>query len=231
MVTSYRQRPALQYLLMQTSTTLSTRCQMIGAALPRQSTLLSTEDPWYKYQPLDLSDGSIRLIKVNHRYDSRGRPEHTFNLVHSNVSHVPYIALSYTWGLQQAGVSIVLNRKVLVVRRNVASFLRAVTTKFRNHFVNGTYIWIDAICIDQESTEERNHQVRQMGRIYSSAQSVAIWLECGELISQHEEQVREFWLRVTSPDFTRSDVGQMTTRSLSQSVVSLFVASFACLEV
>ncbi|KAJ4313527.1 protein phosphatase regulator [Neodidymelliopsis sp. IMI 364377] len=42
----------------------------------------------------------------------------------------------------------------------------------------GTY-WIDAICINQASFEERNHQVKLMRQVYSNAQSVSIWLgEC-----------------------------------------------------
>jgi hypothetical protein len=37
-------------------------------------------------------------------------------------------------------------------------------------------LWIDVICIDQISNVEKNHQVALMGRIYSLAQSVIVWL-------------------------------------------------------
>lgn len=37
-------------------------------------------------------------------------------------------------------------------------------------------IWIDAICIEQANTQERSHQVRMMGDIYSNAETVLIWL-------------------------------------------------------
>ncbi|KAF8853878.1 HET-domain-containing protein, partial [Acephala macrosclerotiorum] len=37
-------------------------------------------------------------------------------------------------------------------------------------------LWIDAICINQESDVERNHQVAQMGRIYSTTETVVVWL-------------------------------------------------------
>lgn len=37
-------------------------------------------------------------------------------------------------------------------------------------------LWIDALCIDQENEEERNHQVRQMGMIYQHATRVVAWL-------------------------------------------------------
>ncbi|KAK4890937.1 hypothetical protein LTR27_010385 [Elasticomyces elasticus] len=36
--------------------------------------------------------------------------------------------------------------------------------------------WIDAICIDQANTKERNNQVQQMRKIFSYARFVLIWL-------------------------------------------------------
>ena len=36
-------------------------------------------------------------------------------------------------------------------------------------------MWIDALCIDQTSMEERNHQVRAMSKIYTQAARVVIW--------------------------------------------------------
>jgi hypothetical protein len=36
--------------------------------------------------------------------------------------------------------------------------------------------WIDALCIDQCSILERNHQVAQMCSIYTKAQEVIAWL-------------------------------------------------------
>jgi hypothetical protein len=42
--------------------------------------------------------------------------------------------------------------------------------------LEGPPLWIDALCIDQRNTAERNHQVQQMGRIYSGATTVPIWL-------------------------------------------------------
>src|SRR4051812_36530342 len=37
-------------------------------------------------------------------------------------------------------------------------------------------LWIDAICINQEDHEERNHQVQMMALIYNSAAQVCVWL-------------------------------------------------------
>jgi len=38
------------------------------------------------------------------------------------------------------------------------------------------YVWIDAICINQEDRSERAAQVSIMGDIYKSAQNVIVWL-------------------------------------------------------
>jgi Heterokaryon incompatibility protein (HET) len=43
---------------------------------------------------------------------------------------------------------------------------------------NTTWIWIDALCIDQQNNSERNHQVRVMGKIYEMAIEVLVWLGC-----------------------------------------------------
>jgi hypothetical protein len=40
-------------------------------------------------------------------------------------------------------------------------------------------LWIDAICINQDSEEERSQQVQLIGDIYKTAQQVLIWLGKG----------------------------------------------------
>lgn len=41
-------------------------------------------------------------------------------------------------------------------------------------------LWIDAICIDQNNVDERNHQVRMMSDIYQGATEVLVWLGQGD---------------------------------------------------
>ena len=38
------------------------------------------------------------------------------------------------------------------------------------------YFWIDALCINKASIEEKSHQVAMMRKIYSSASFVLVWL-------------------------------------------------------
>jgi len=83
----------------------------------------------------------------------------------------PYTALSYTWGSKIKPMSIELNEVSFPVGYNLWSFLEEM--RLQERFC---VYWIDAICIDQESVLERNHQVQMMRQIYNNAQSVSIWL-------------------------------------------------------
>jgi hypothetical protein len=67
-----------------------------------------------------------------------------------------------------------LDGKTFPVRRNLWGFL-----KRKQADDNGHFLWIDAICIDQTSVLERNHQVAMMGRIYAEADDVIAWLGVG----------------------------------------------------
>jgi hypothetical protein len=50
-------------------------------------------------------------------------------------------------------------------------------------------LWIDAICFDQSNNQERNHQVSQMGRIYSRASNIVAWIGLEE---DNTKLVQEF---------------------------------------
>ena len=70
---------------------------------------------------------------------------------------------------------VVCNGKLLRIQENLYNFLVRLRQKGQNR-----PLWIDAICIDQGSSDdvqaEKRTQVRLMGRIYSSAASVLVWL-------------------------------------------------------
>jgi hypothetical protein len=86
---------------------------------------------------------------------------------------VQYIALSYTWGDPTDTVPILLNGETFHIRKN----LYLALWQFRLPPGHGSlFYWIDAICINQEDAEERNTQVRRMGRIYENAKEIYVWL-------------------------------------------------------
>jgi hypothetical protein len=37
-------------------------------------------------------------------------------------------------------------------------------------------LWIDAVCINQDNEEEKEHQIQLMARIYSQANRLVVWL-------------------------------------------------------
>jgi hypothetical protein len=45
------------------------------------------------------------------------------------------------------------------------------------HGIERKSFWVDAVCIDQTSMPERNHQVRRMGKIYAQATDIIAWCD------------------------------------------------------
>ncbi|TVY83624.1 Heterokaryon incompatibility protein 6 OR allele [Lachnellula suecica] len=83
----------------------------------------------------------------------------------------PYQALSYTWGDGKAVHTISLDGTCFGVTSNLHDFL----SRFR--WTRGPrYIWIDAICINQNDNHEKGTQIQMMGDIYHRAWNVVVWL-------------------------------------------------------
>ncbi|KAJ9607483.1 hypothetical protein H2200_007561 [Cladophialophora chaetospira] len=125
-----------------------------------------TRLPQYRHKPLDQRQASIRLIRVLPRL-RKGLLQ--VELIQSRTTN-SYTALSYVWGPDERR-SIWINHNLYTVRKNLWSFLVYARTALSRF-----WLWIDAICIDQKNTTERNHQVQQMSKIYSSATMTWIWL-------------------------------------------------------
>ncbi|KAF2994455.1 hypothetical protein E8E14_002076 [Neopestalotiopsis sp. 37M] len=88
---------------------------------------------------------------------------------------IAYEALSWCWGIDEPKfvVKIIERGKTfkLRVKRELALALKYLRLPDR-----ARTLWIDAICINQEDPEERNHQVQMMSRIYTRAERVCVWL-------------------------------------------------------
>ncbi|KAK1911514.1 hypothetical protein P3342_012815 [Pyrenophora teres f. teres] len=84
-----------------------------------------------------------------------------------------YITISYTWGQlnEVPRVPITCNGKTVLIFENLCAALRRLRRP--NHVL---LIWVDALCINQDDTLERTHQVGLMGEIYSNSQETVIWL-------------------------------------------------------
>jgi hypothetical protein len=100
------------------------------------------------------------------------------NLVNSGASCLQYEALSYTWRSEHPDEDVIVKRNgqeqdVISFRigGNLACALRSL--RYQNTVRT---LWIDAICINQESNEEKKKQVARMSNVYSSAFRVVVWL-------------------------------------------------------
>ncbi|KAF8850448.1 hypothetical protein BDZ45DRAFT_679801 [Acephala macrosclerotiorum] len=85
-----------------------------------------------------------------------------------------YEALSYTWGDEKPIYQISCDGEAFAIRPNLLHALKRLRYRTKSRV-----LWIDAICIDQISTNtnnEKNHQIPLMRRIYPSASRVLVWL-------------------------------------------------------
>lgn len=80
----------------------------------------------------------------------------------------PYVALFYVWGDTQTKLPISCNGSTLYITPNLHAALLALRTKAPR------FLWIDAICINQDDLEERNSQVSIMRHIYINAKTTVI---------------------------------------------------------
>jgi len=123
------------------------------------------------YRRLDKLGQEIRLLEIANSPSPGSTPE--FVLCTASLNTNPrFVALSYVWGNPTITEEINVNGYTMEVTTNLALALRLVwesrTTSKR--------LWIDAVCINQADSEERNHQVSLMKIIYSSAEIVIGWI-------------------------------------------------------
>ncbi|EJT68896.1 hypothetical protein GGTG_13560 [Gaeumannomyces tritici R3-111a-1] len=81
-----------------------------------------------------------------------------------------YRAISYSWDGQSFDRYILCGGKKLAITKNCEDILRHMLRHAR------LFIWIDAICINQGSPEEKAIQVPLMTEIYGRAYLVNVWL-------------------------------------------------------
>jgi len=132
----------------------------------------------FVYEPLDHNSDSIRIIEL---HPDSADTTMRCTMRHVSLSEAQYTCLSYTWQPSHPQHVIEVNGRSLSVGENLYQFLRAYRSHRTRelphpHIAQTHTLWIDAICIRQADTNEKNHQVRQMGVIYKKAASVLVWL-------------------------------------------------------
>ncbi|EFW15019.1 hypothetical protein CPSG_08207 [Coccidioides posadasii str. Silveira] len=126
-------------------------------------------DCLYRYQPLCPSKSEIRLLRLLD--GDPGAP------LRGEIFHVPlndcgpFTALSYTW---------VTSLKPYTLHTSDGKVPLTASLYFALHRIRKSkapvILWADAICINQDNSKEKEHQITMMQRIFMSATGVFAWL-------------------------------------------------------
>ncbi|PWY85805.1 hypothetical protein BO94DRAFT_440595, partial [Aspergillus sclerotioniger CBS 115572] len=112
----------------------------------------------------------IRLVELLPSFTSRSPIE--CRLIEVDLSQKPdYEALSYVWGDPSRTIAICVDYCKMEVTENLWSALFRLRLKRKPKV-----IWADALCIDQQSTDDKRRQVQIMRDVYKTASQVIIWL-------------------------------------------------------
>lgn len=130
----------------------------------------------FKYEKLDEGAEAcpIRLIELLPARDLSDSVR--CHIYHASLADgAAYEALSYTWGEPTATMPIHLEDELHHITINLECALR-----YLRHEDRPRIVWIDALCINQQDTLERNQQVTHMREIYEGAKQVLVWLGEGD---------------------------------------------------
>lgn len=114
------------------------------------------------YRPLP-GDGYIRrLILEPGKGDDNlvGRLE----VVSLACAHGSFEAISYAWGSDEKNHIININGKPMAITTSLRDALHQTRRSDKPRV-----LWADAICINQQDTQEKGHQVALMGEVYKSS--------------------------------------------------------------
>ena len=133
----------------------------------------------FAYSPFpDRTEHNLRLLQIEPVRHVQNEDIHcTLRCTLLSQSNNLYKCLSYCWGSTSKFRHIFIRmdgestHRVFPVTENLWSALRMLRDAH-----NVSWLWIDAICINQNDHPERAVQVRMMKEIYSSSSEVLIWL-------------------------------------------------------
>lgn len=200
-------------------------CLSCGEAIFEETTLgpqsTSLEpSPQYQYKPLKQRLGhEIRLIVL---YPGEPLDELFCDLVTANLADRPsYEAVSYTWANSQGDASLTSEVRcrgsTIAITKNCESALRRLRLQGRNR-----RLWVDAICINQNDSSEKSHQVRLMSTIYSNAAQVLSYLGVNALsVTFKLQEVINFLQDMSQAVPTNFSSGKIKEREILQSFLQL----------
>ncbi|KAL6705175.1 hypothetical protein ACN47E_007280 [Coniothyrium glycines] len=153
----------------------------------------STDDDLY--DPIDTARQTIRLLYIQPgRWDDKIKAELRTRPIAEALGS--YVAISYTWGNSDIVPTVLIqcNGKAVPISSNLFGILRKL-----RHPDRRLAVWADALCINQQDSLERTHQVGLMGEIYKNSMETHIWL--GE--AGNDDDIGEYMLHTPCADFDK----------------------------
>lgn len=146
----------------------SQTCDVCGVVAEPSEALVSRERASI-HEPLPAGS-YIRILRLETGQSSHPRQGSLRSVLLDDVRG-SYYPLSDVWGPALPSRDIIVNEQILAIQDNLFCFLQRLLL-----FGTPLEVWVDAICMGQSSTVEKNHQVQQMHMIYSSGHTTLVWL-------------------------------------------------------
>jgi hypothetical protein len=131
------------------------------------------QDTHYSYD--SIRPDQMRLCRFVKDGDYLSAVLETFS---TTEPHPRYTALSYAWSLDQHSAKISwvirIGEQYLPALDSLRPFVQ--TLRSGGSLLDGTWWWIDSICIDQKNNKEKAEHVRRMQYLYRDAHNVIVWL-------------------------------------------------------
>ncbi|KAF3048482.1 hypothetical protein E8E11_009278 [Didymella keratinophila] len=138
----------------------------------KRRTIDKTEDEnVYASCKIDYASTGIRIFTLFPSEDRAAPLEGALRIASLDDQTPAYEALSYVWGDADNKYHLRLGGAFLRLSTNLFIALQQLrcANKPRD-------LWVDAICINQNTTKEKNHQVQRMFEVYRRAERVLMWL-------------------------------------------------------
>ena len=119
---------------------------------------------------LNGSNWEIRLLILSPAAEHTAPLVGSFKVV-SLHEHARYDATSHAWDMPGPPWIIVIDQHRYYITMSLARCLMSL-----RHKSGKRALWVDAICVDQKSDEERSQQVAFMQHTFSEARCVQVWL-------------------------------------------------------
>ncbi|KAF2731738.1 hypothetical protein EJ04DRAFT_442505, partial [Polyplosphaeria fusca] len=151
------------------------------------------------YEPLTV-DGvaafseMIRILVLEPSFNWFDPLRFQFHIISLKDSEGKYEAVSYAWGEPHLEYPLYSRQYIFHITKNLDQALR----KFRLK-VDKRWLWVDAVCINQQHYHEKSAQIPLMGDIFRGAKRVLAWLGEGGRYEGNALQVLDRWSRIRAP--------------------------------